>query len=68
MALAADFHIINHGSIVTFQPLTEAAEDWWDAYVDDAPAVGGAYAVDHRYADSIIEGLADEGFSLGGLH
>jgi len=52
------FKIINEGTIVLFQPLTSAAQDWWAGNVDpDAMTFGNAYAVEHRYAPDIIEGI-----------
>jgi hypothetical protein len=61
----ADFHVINHGSIFTFRPLNDDAQQWWDDNVDpDALSFGGAYAVEPRYAVPLIEGICDEGFTV----
>ena len=52
------FKIINEGSIVLFEPLTDAARDWWAGNVDpDAITMGQAYVVEHRYAGDIVEGI-----------
>lgn len=60
-----DFHVINHGSIFTFAPLTPAAQDWWDDNVDpENPTLGGAYAVESRYASAIAEALFEEGLTI----
>jgi hypothetical protein len=56
-----DFHIINHGSIVTFQPLTPEAQSWWDENVNDESGLG---AVEPRYAGPIVEGILEEGMTI----
>lgn len=56
-----DFHVVNHGSIFTFTPLTPAAQDWWDENVDDPSGLG---AVEPRYAVPLLEGICDEGFTV----
>jgi hypothetical protein len=55
-----DFKIENEGSIILFEPLTDAARSWWKSNVDpDAMTIysGRAYVVEHRYAGDIIEGI-----------
>lgn len=55
------WRIIGHGSIVLFEPLTEDAQSWWDANVDpNCMKMGNAYAVEHRYAGDIAEGIAND--------
>jgi hypothetical protein len=61
---ALDFVIISHGTIWTFNPLTVAAEDWWQDHVQNGPQFGGSYAVEHRYARDIVNGLQQEGFRI----
>jgi hypothetical protein len=53
-----DFHIADHGSIITIAPVSEAARDWIDENVASEPWqwLGGALCVDHRYAGNLIEG------------
>ena len=52
------FKIINEVSIILFERLTSAAQDWWSSNVDpDAQTFGNAYAVEHRYAGDIMEGI-----------
>ena len=52
------FKIRNEGSIVLFEPLTSTAQGWWSDNVDpEAQTFGNAYAVEHRYAPDIIEGI-----------
>lgn len=61
----ADFQIVNHGSICTVTPLTEAAQSWWNDNVDpDAMQIGGGYAVEPRYAGDIIDGVIEEGMTV----
>lgn len=60
-----DFDITNHGSIWAFVPLTEAADEWWSDNVGDDGGLmlGNAYAVEHRYAPDILEGLLADGLT-----
>ena len=49
---------MNEGSIVLFEPLTDAAQDWWSSNVDpEAQTWGRSYVVEHRYAGDIMEGI-----------
>ena len=57
-----DITIQNHGSIVLFAPLTEAAREWLDMNVqDDAQWFAGALAVEHRYAGDLANGMMADG-------
>ena len=47
------------GSIVLFEPLTEWASEWWEDNVEDSQMIGGAYAVEHRYAEDIATGITE---------
>ena len=60
----SDFRAINNGTIWTFYPLTLRAEDWWGEEVGPTPTIGGAYAVDHRYAHDIIDGMTKAGLTV----
>ena len=53
------FNIKQSGSIDLFTPETKMAEEWWDENVQESQMLGGAYAVEHRYADDIIEGFTE---------
>jgi len=56
--LINQFKIINEGSIILFEPLTDAARSWWSSNVDpEAQTFGQAYVVEHRYAGDIVEGI-----------
>jgi hypothetical protein len=61
-----DFLIINHGSIVTFKPLTEEAEAWCEEKLvgDDVMWFGGAVVVEPRYAEPIMEGIVADGLTV----
>ena len=52
------FNITHEGTIVLFEPLTDAARTWWSSNVDpECMTFGNAYAVEHRYAQDIVEGI-----------
>ena len=55
-----DFHIADHGSIVTIRPVSEAAREWLDENVDAEPWqwLGGALCVDHRFARDLVDEIA----------
>jgi hypothetical protein len=53
------FNIKQSGSIVLFKPETKFAEEWWEENVEESQTIGGAYAVEHRYANDIIEGFTE---------
>jgi hypothetical protein len=59
-----DFHVTNHGSIITLQPLTEAAQDWCNDHLpEDAQTFGSAYAIEPRYFGDIAMGYQDDGLT-----
>jgi hypothetical protein len=62
-----DFTVTYHSSMVQFLPLTEAAEAWCKANIDAGTwqyDPSGGFAVEHRYAQQIIEGLQAEGLNF----
>ena len=61
------FDIINHGSVVSFWPIDNDAQDWWDTNVSECPMLGNRYVVEARYAADIIDGIADAHADLEGL-
>lgn len=61
MPLIEQFEITNCGSVVLFQPLTPDARSWWDDHVQDGPVLGDAFAVEHRFAADIVDGIWQEG-------
>jgi hypothetical protein len=64
--MTPDVLIENEGTIVMFQPVTDAARDWFSVNVQTEgwQWFGTRLAVDHRMAGSLIEGLLSEGFNL----
>ena len=61
-----DFLVRPHGSIWTFEPLTERARNFTgtDLDVADWQWLGPRFAVDHRPANALVTALQDEGFVL----
>lgn len=60
-----DFHLIDHGSIALLDPLSDDALAWCARHLpDDAPRWGSAYAVEARYVDDIVEGIAGGGLVI----
>ena len=61
-----DFSIVNHGSTVQFQPLTQSARDWVSENLplESRQWLDSTFVIDHRFADPIICGIADNGFSI----
>ena len=59
-----DFVVVNHGSVVTFTPLTIEADAWWDENVVDGPRLGTTRAVEPRLAENLLHGIQAEGFTI----
>lgn len=60
-----DFAIAHHGSICILTPLTKEAKVWVDDNLpDDALSWCGGVAIEPRYVDSVIDGIATDGLSL----
>jgi hypothetical protein len=51
------FNIINHGSLIGFTPIDDAAQAWWDKHVQECPKMGDQYLVEHGYAHVIVEAI-----------
>lgn len=61
----ADFLIIDHGTIWTFTPLSDAAKAHCErAFSDDCQMFASGYVVEHRYAPDIIDDLVANGFEI----
>ena len=62
----ADVHVINHGSVFMFQPVSAAAKEWVDEHVqlEGWQWMGPAFAVDPRYVDGLVEGMAGDGLEV----
>jgi hypothetical protein len=59
-----DVEIEDQGSIILFRLATDAAEAWWKENVSPGQMLGGRYVVEHRYADSVIEGMMSDGLNV----
>jgi hypothetical protein len=59
-----DYTFENHGSLFLVRPHNDAAEAWLVEHTD-GQWLGGALAVEHRYAAGLAEGLIDDGFTVG---
>lgn len=58
----ADFTAMDEGTIVLLTPETEAGFEWVkDNLPDGAMTWGAAIVIEHRYADDILTGIADDG-------
>jgi hypothetical protein len=63
--IKTDFSVNNHGTIWTFEPLTEGARDHAvEHFPEETPTLGLAYAVEHRFAPDIVTALLSEGFAV----
>lgn len=62
----ADLLVRDEGTVVVFRPATDAAKEWVAENIVSEPWqwLGGRLAVDHRYADSIIQSAAYDGLEV----
>jgi len=62
----SDFLIADHGSIITIQPVSEAACEWLDDNVAAEPWqwLGGALCVDPRLAPDLVAEITQAGFEI----
>lgn len=59
-----DLHYVNHGSIVTMEPLSDAARQWIDENIpDDALRFGDSIAIEPRYFGEIAYGAQSDGLT-----
>lgn len=58
---AMDVHVVNLGTIFTFEPRTPAARAWIADNVPFATWFGGAMVVEHRFAQPLAEGMLGDG-------
>lgn len=64
--MTADFNVIDHGSIAVLTPVSAEATTWCDDHLpDDAPRWGSGYVIESNYLPPILEGIAEEGLTLG---
>ena len=61
-----DISVENHGSVMTFQPLTPVGQDWIDENVEseDWQWLGGRLAVEPRCARDLAQGMLDAGLTV----
>lgn len=59
----SDFTVHDEGSVVLINPLSPAAKDWLDehAVTESWQWWAGMLAVEHRYAQALIEAMQEEG-------
>ena len=54
------------GALKQIQPCSAEANDWWEEYVEKAfSTMPGVYVMEGRFADEILEGVDDEGMTIG---
>lgn len=61
---AHDFQLADHGTIITFHPMTAEAQQWWEEHAQAGPSFGNAYAVDHRFVMNLIHGIEADGLTI----
>ena len=61
-----DILVENHGSIISFTPITPAAREWIDenCQTESWQWMGGTLNVEHRCAAHIVEGLDGDGLLI----
>jgi hypothetical protein len=59
-----DVEVTDDGNIVLFRLASDAAKTWWSENVSPGQMLGGRYVVEHRYADSVIEGMMADGLNV----
>jgi hypothetical protein len=64
-----DFTLIGEGpmtSVYLLRPNSPEAEQWIEEHIpDDAPTMGNAIAVEHRFIADIVEGIEGDGLTVG---
>lgn len=57
---------MNHGSVVTFRPVTQAAKDWVEenVHTEGWQWMGSVFAVDHRFVQDLIDGMVAAGLDV----
>jgi hypothetical protein len=64
-----DVQVFGGGTVFLLLPVSDEAKAWLNQHTEeDAPHLGHALAVEHRYLEDLIHGLVDAGFNvtLGG--
>lgn len=61
-----DFTIENCASVILLRPLTPVAKQWLtDHMPDDAQYFGDAVAIEPRYLEDVVDGLTNDGLTVG---
>ncbi len=62
-----DVKIENCGTLFMFEPVTAEAKEWVDENLglESWQWFGKRFAVEHRYAGDLIDGMAGDGLELG---
>jgi hypothetical protein len=62
----SDVRVHYHGSVVMVEPVSAAAQEWVDENVglEGWQWMGGAFAVEPRYLEGLVEGMAGEGLEV----
>lgn len=63
---AVDVRVTDNGTTVSFKLETKTARDWVDrnVKVESFQFLGPALVVDHRYAETLLQGMAFAGLEL----
>ena len=62
---AVDVRVTNEGSLILFEPLTEAAREWLNLHIpSDATYWAGQLVVEHRFAYDLAVGMVGDGLRL----
>lgn len=60
-----DFSIHNHGSLFTFVPLNDNAQDWMARTApEDAQFFGGGLVVEPRFVQGVINAIEADGMTV----
>jgi len=60
-----DFHVVDEGSIVLFEPLTDGAREWIGNNIGkDAQWFGKSLVVEHQFVQDVLQGIASEGLEV----
>lgn len=63
--MSADAYISDQGSIILIRPVSPGAQAWIDENIGgDAQFFANSLVVEHRYADSVIEGMINDGLDV----
>ena len=63
--MTIDFTVSNHGSIALIRPQTDAARAWLRDNVEDAAQyLGASLAVEPRFLDGLLDGIANAGLEV----